>query len=124
MGARGRRKGEPGIDGEHTSVISIERLGETEEMEEAKEWAGVFPGRSRQGRRTGVILCAESRDKIKALTLRPQRRYVLIYQYPPIAVLMALAANITHAAGVYCPYETKYYWAKIWVRLEIDAPAP
>lgn len=44
-----------------------------------------------------------------------RRRYVLIYQYPPIAVLMALMANITHAVGVYCPYETKYYWAKIWI---------
>lgn len=44
-----------------------------------------------------------------------RRRFVLIYQYPPVSILMALLANITHAAGVYCPYETKAWWAKIWI---------
>ena len=39
----------------------------------------------------------------------------MIFQYPVVALLAAIATDITQAAGVYCQYESKTYFAKIWV---------
>ena len=39
----------------------------------------------------------------------------MIFQYPVVAVLVAIATDITEAANVYCQFETKPYFAKLWV---------
>lgn len=40
----------------------------------------------------------------------------MIFQYPVVSLLVAVATCITQAAGVYCQYESEPYFAKLWVR--------
>ena len=44
--------------------------------------------------------------------------WILIFQYPVVALAVAVLTDITEAAGVFCDFETKPYFAKIWVRLQ------
>lgn len=53
------------------------------------------------------------------LTL-PQQRWFMIFQYPVVSLLVAIATDVTEAAGVYCQYETKVHYAKLWVRTSLD----
>jgi hypothetical protein len=39
----------------------------------------------------------------------------MLFQYPVVALLAAILTDITQAAGVYCEYESKPYFAKLWV---------
>lgn len=39
----------------------------------------------------------------------------MIFQYPVVALVTAVLTDITEAAGIYCEYETKPYFAKLWV---------
>jgi Organic solute transporter Ostalpha len=39
----------------------------------------------------------------------------MIFQYPVVATLAAIAADVTQAAGVYCEYVSKPYFARLWV---------
>lgn len=39
----------------------------------------------------------------------------MIFQYPVVALLTAIATDSTQAAGVFCQYESKTYFAKLWV---------
>jgi hypothetical protein len=41
----------------------------------------------------------------------------MIFQYPVVALGAAVATDITQAAGVYCEYVSKPYFAKLWVSL-------
>jgi len=40
----------------------------------------------------------------------------MIFQYPVIALCVSVVTCITQAAGVYCQFESKFYFAKLWVR--------
>ena len=40
----------------------------------------------------------------------------MIFQYPVVALCVAIVTCITQAAGVYCQFESKPYFAKLWVR--------
>jgi hypothetical protein len=44
-----------------------------------------------------------------------RKRWIMIFQYPVVSLLVALLTDITQAAGVYCEFETKPYWSKLWV---------
>ena len=44
-----------------------------------------------------------------------QHRWIIIFQYPVVATVAAIATDITQAAGVYCEYVSKPYFAHIWV---------
>ena len=44
--------------------------------------------------------------------------WVLIFQYPVVALAVAILTDITEVAGVFCDFETQPYFAKIWVRLQ------
>jgi|SRR3569833_24025 len=46
-----------------------------------------------------------------------QKKWPMVMQYPIVAVLVALATAFTQAAGVYCQFESKPYFARLWVRL-------
>ena len=48
--------------------------------------------------------------------------WILIFQYPVVALGVAIATDITEAAGVFCEYETKAYFAKLWVSLSYTFP--
>ncbi len=39
----------------------------------------------------------------------------MIFQYPAVAVLVAILTDVTQAAGVYCQYISKPYFARLWV---------
>lgn len=48
--------------------------------------------------------------------------WILIFQYPAMALAVAIETDITQAAGVFCEYETKAYFAKLWVSLSYTSP--
>ena len=37
------------------------------------------------------------------------------FQYTPVALILAVATDITFAAGVYCDTQNSVHYAKIWV---------
>lgn len=39
----------------------------------------------------------------------------MIFQYPVVAFCIAIATIATQAAGVYCQFESKTNFAKLWV---------
>lgn len=39
----------------------------------------------------------------------------MIFQYPVVAMGLAIATDITEAAGIYCQYQTSLHHAKLWV---------
>ena len=39
----------------------------------------------------------------------------MIFQYPVVALFTAILTDITQAAGVYCEYLSKPYYAHLWV---------
>lgn len=41
----------------------------------------------------------------------------MIFQYPVVALGIAIATIATQAAGVYCEFESKTHFAKLWVSL-------
>ena len=45
-----------------------------------------------------------------------QRQWFMIFQYPIVAILSSILTDITQAAGVYCTYVSKPYFARLWVR--------
>ncbi|KAJ5219627.1 hypothetical protein N7468_008831 [Penicillium chermesinum] len=44
-----------------------------------------------------------------------RKSWIAIFQYPPIAVLIAIVTDITEAASVYCEESSKPYFAHIWL---------
>ncbi|KAH8888396.1 hypothetical protein GQ53DRAFT_795912 [Thozetella sp. PMI_491] len=44
-------------------------------------------------------------------------RWILIFQYPVVSLLVAVLTDITQAAGVYCEFETNIHFAKIWLTI-------
>lgn len=44
----------------------------------------------------------------------------MLFQYPVVALVVAVLTDITEAAGVFCQFETKPYFAKLWVRRARD----
>lgn len=47
-----------------------------------------------------------------------QRKWIMIFQYPVVALVASLVTDITQAAGVYCQYLSKPYFAKLWVSFD------
>ncbi|KAH8882018.1 hypothetical protein GQ53DRAFT_772909 [Thozetella sp. PMI_491] len=46
-------------------------------------------------------------------------RWILIFQYPIVSLLVAVLTDITEAAGVYCEFETSVHFAKLWLSIAI-----
>ncbi|KAF9871477.1 duf300 domain-containing protein [Colletotrichum karsti] len=46
-----------------------------------------------------------------------QRMWFSIFQYPVVALLVAILTAITQAAGVYCEFASKAHFAKIWLSI-------
>ncbi|KAI0154911.1 organic solute transporter Ostalpha-domain-containing protein [Xylariaceae sp. FL1272] len=44
-------------------------------------------------------------------------RWILIFQFPPVALFAAILTVITQAAGVYCEFKTSTHFAKLWIQL-------
>lgn len=44
-----------------------------------------------------------------------RQRWFMLFQYPVVAVLAAILTDITQAAGIYCDFESKPYFAMLWV---------
>ncbi|KAK1763080.1 organic solute transporter Ostalpha-domain-containing protein, partial [Phialemonium atrogriseum] len=49
-----------------------------------------------------------------------RKRWILIFQYPVVAFAAAVLTDVTEAIGIYCQYETKPYWAKLWITVARD----
>lgn len=48
-------------------------------------------------------------------TIRSQKKWIAIFQYPVVALLTSLATDFTQVAGVYCLDSNKVYFAHLWV---------
>ncbi|CZR59964.1 uncharacterized protein PAC_09859 [Phialocephala subalpina] len=48
-------------------------------------------------------------------------RWIMIFQYPVVALLVAILTAITQAAGIYCQYVSKPYYSHLWLTLAKDA---
>jgi len=46
-----------------------------------------------------------------------QVRWILVFQYPVVAFLVAILTDITQAAGVYCIFSGGIHFAKFWLHL-------
>jgi len=46
-----------------------------------------------------------------------RKRWIMIFQYPVVALFVAVMTDITQAANVYCQFESKVYFAKLWLTL-------
>lgn len=57
-----------------------------------------------------------AKREVYKLILSLKRSWIFIFQYPVVAVATAIATDVTEALGVYCQYESKAYFAKLWVR--------
>lgn len=51
------------------------------------------------------------------LTRYDQRTWSLVFQYIPISFIVAIATDITQAAGKYCINGNSLHFAHIWVRI-------
>ncbi|KAH6886164.1 organic solute transporter Ostalpha-domain-containing protein [Thelonectria olida] len=46
-----------------------------------------------------------------------RRRWLMIFQYPVVALVAAIATDITQAADIYCEWLSKPYFARLWINL-------
>ncbi|KAI1265860.1 organic solute transporter Ostalpha-domain-containing protein [Xylariaceae sp. FL1019] len=44
-------------------------------------------------------------------------KWIFIFQFPPVALFVAILTVITQAAGVYCEFTTSVHFAKLWIRI-------
>ncbi|KAH8129881.1 hypothetical protein FP744_10006883 [Trichoderma asperellum] len=44
-------------------------------------------------------------------------RWIAVFQYPIIAVLTAIATDISEAVGTYCQYKIEVYYTKLWITI-------
>ncbi|KAE8378018.1 organic solute transporter Ostalpha-domain-containing protein [Aspergillus bertholletiae] len=49
-----------------------------------------------------------------------RKRWIAIFQYPVVALFVAVATDITQAAGIYCLDSTKPYFAHIWLTVVVE----
>ncbi|KAA8648645.1 hypothetical protein EYZ11_010637 [Aspergillus tanneri] len=49
-----------------------------------------------------------------------RKQWIAIFQYPVFALLVAVATDITQAAGIYCLDSTKPHFAHIWLTVIIE----
>ncbi|KFY28375.1 hypothetical protein V491_00498 [Pseudogymnoascus sp. VKM F-3775] len=49
-----------------------------------------------------------------------RRRWIGIFQYPIVALLVAIATCVTQGVGVYCRYGSKPHYAKLWVSIALS----
>lgn len=52
---------------------------------------------------------------MKLLTQSVQKSRFMVLQYYIVAMVVAVATDITEAVDVYCQYESKPYFARLWV---------
>jgi len=46
-----------------------------------------------------------------------RKTWIMLFQYPVVALLASVVTDITQAAGVYCEYESKPYFAHLWIMI-------
>lgn len=46
----------------------------------------------------------------------------MIFQYPIVSLIAAIATDVTQVAGIYCEYVTKPYFAKLYVSDSVHLP--
>ncbi|KAH8665420.1 organic solute transporter Ostalpha-domain-containing protein [Ilyonectria robusta] len=49
-----------------------------------------------------------------------RRRWSLIFQYPVVSLIAAIATDVTQVAGIYCEYVTKPYFAKLYISIILN----
>ncbi|OHE93103.1 hypothetical protein CORC01_11592 [Colletotrichum orchidophilum] len=50
-----------------------------------------------------------------------RKMWFAVFQYPVVALLVAILTAITQAAGVYCEFESKVHFARLWLQLISNA---
>ncbi|KAL0936124.1 DUF300 domain-containing protein [Colletotrichum truncatum] len=50
-----------------------------------------------------------------------QRMWLSVFQYPVVALFVAILTTITQAAGVYCQFASKAHFAKLWLSIISNA---
>lgn len=66
----------------------------------------------------GYVLADEELTySLHILTKQKQKRWIFIFQYPIVSLGVAVATDITQAAGIYCESSNKPYFAHLWVWL-------
>ncbi|KAK1721209.1 organic solute transporter Ostalpha-domain-containing protein [Colletotrichum acutatum] len=46
-----------------------------------------------------------------------RKMWFAVFQYPVVALLVAILTAITQAAGVYCEFESKVHFARLWLQI-------
>ncbi|KAI5458811.1 organic solute transporter Ostalpha-domain-containing protein [Mariannaea sp. PMI_226] len=49
-----------------------------------------------------------------------RRRWVMIFQYPVVSLIAAIATDITQAAGIYCEWVSVPYFARLWISIILN----
>lgn len=63
------------------------------------------------------VLQSKSGDSTVVAAGKYRRTWILVFQYPIVAVLVAIFTDITQGAGVYCYGSHKTYFASLWLEI-------
>jgi hypothetical protein len=65
-------------------------------------------------------VCIIPMKRFYLLTSTKKKKWIFIFQYPVVALGVAVATDITQAAGIYCESSNKPYFAHLWVYLPLS----